>query len=256
MIFRINYKIICIAIFFSFLLSCKKERIDNQIQQSNLIFNSNLKYGTVKDSEGNTYKTIQIGTQVWMAENLKTTKYNDGTSIALIPAAAKNLKDPGCCYYNDDISYKNDYGVLYNGYAVNSKTNGNKSVCPIGWHLPSCDEWEILLEYVRQDESDMRNNPVKVGKLKEEGITHWSIPTIYSTNSSGFTAVPGGIRNAGFSPLFEGIGTMSFYWCSEAVKTDASPSFSIFDFEWEQNYSAFDYSLNNGFFFSVRCIKD
>lgn len=244
-------------LFLSMFLSCKKEKIDAETQKNNLVFNPNLKYGTLKDIDGNIYKTIQIGSQVWMAENLKTTKYSDGTSIAIIPGNATKLDEPGRCYYNNDKLYNDDYGVLYNGYALNSKTNGNRSVCPVGWHIPSTNEWLTLIKYLCDVELNMYNDHITGGKLKEVGITHWEIPSIYSTNSSGFTAVPAGIRNAGFSPLYEGIGTQSFYWCSDVVATNASSSFSIFDIHTSaHNYMAFDYRLSNQFFFSVRCLKD
>lgn len=253
MIFRINYTII---LFLYFFFSCKEEKMEEETHKSNLVFNSFLKYGAIKDIEGNVYKTIQIGTQTWMAENLRTKKYNDGSSIVIIPANASKLDEPGCCYYDSDNLYNDDYGVLYNGYALNRKTNGNKSVCPVGWHIPSTDEWHTLIKYLCDGELNMANDHKTAGKLKEVGITHWKISNQYSSNSSGFTAVPAGIRNAGFSPLYVGIGTTIFFWCSDIVSTNTSSSFSIYDFTWEQNYLSFDYSLSNNFFFSVRCVKD
>ena len=103
-------------------------------------FNSKLKYGKVKDIEGNTYKTITIGTQIWMAENLRTIKYNDGTNIPIVTDSTLWAKDstPLMCWFNNDrATYSAKYGALYNWYAINAGTNGNKNVCPTGWHVPS-----------------------------------------------------------------------------------------------------------------------
>jgi hypothetical protein len=100
-----------------------------------------LKAQTLQDNDGNVYKTITIGKQVWMAENLKTTKYNDGTSIPLVADSIswKAIKTPAYCWYNNDIRNKGDYGALYNWYTVNT----NK-LCPKGWHVPVNKEWTPL----------------------------------------------------------------------------------------------------------------
>jgi uncharacterized protein (TIGR02145 family) len=143
--------------------SCKKDKYD------------------VKDIDGNVYKTIIIGTQTWMAENLKTTKYNDGTAIPLVTdgVAWTALTTPGYCWYNNDAgSYKDIYGALYNWYTVNTR-----KLCPIGWHVPSDAEWTTLTNY-------MGDNVVG-GKLKETGTIHWQSPNKGATNESGFTALPG-----------------------------------------------------------------
>jgi len=101
----------------------------------------------VTDIDGNVYRTVQIGNQVWMAENLKTTKYPDGTSISYPGAdntAWQNNTTGAYAWYNNDISWKDSYGALYNWHAVNS----DKGLCPPGWHVPSDAEWTQLVDYV------------------------------------------------------------------------------------------------------------
>ena len=120
--------------------------------------------GNVTDDDGNVYHSVTIGTQVWMVENLKTTKYNDGTSIPLVTDATDwhNLLTPGYCWNNnDEATYKATYGALYNWYTVNT---GN--LCPTGWHVPGDAEWTTLTTYLGGED-------VAGGKLKEVGITHW-----------------------------------------------------------------------------------
>jgi len=233
-----------------------------------IVFNPDLEYGKVKDIDGNTYKTIQIGTQNWMAENLKTTKYNDGSSILMITDTTTWDHDtpPSYCWYNYDISNKNDYGALYNGFVINSKTNGNKSICPSGWHIPSRTEWLTLFKYLNNDSvSDWHFDADNLAKkLTETGDTHWRYLIVGATNSSGFTAIPGGSRYPG-SPGWEGfngfnkfndiIRRATRYWCSEPIVIDASPCFAIYRFD-NKNRVDYDYALSNSFYFSVRCLKD
>jgi uncharacterized protein (TIGR02145 family) len=138
---------------------------------------------TAKDVDGNVYNTVTIGAQVWMAENLRTTKYNDGTSIPLVTDSTKwsDLSTPAHCWYNNDkASYKATYGALYNWYTV-----ATDNLCPTGWHVPTTAEWQILKDYL--------GSSVDGGKLKESGTTHWKSPNKGATNESGFTALPGGL---------------------------------------------------------------
>jgi uncharacterized protein (TIGR02145 family) len=147
----------------------------------------NVDFFKVSDVDGNTYKVVIIGTQVWMAENLKTTKYSDGTPIPLVTdnTAWSNLTTPGYCWYNNDsATIAQTYGALYNWYTVNT---GN--LCPAGWHVPTDAEWTILITYLGGED-------VAGGKLKEAGTAHWSSPNTGATNETGFTALPGGFRSA------------------------------------------------------------
>ena len=138
---------------------------------------------TVTDIDGNVYHTVKIGTQVWMVENLKTTKYNDGTPIPLVTANSSwaILTTPGYCFYNNDANVnKATYGAMYNWYIVNTG-----KLCPAGWHVPIDAEWTTLTNYLGSENA-------AGGKLKEFGISHWVTPNDGTTNSSGFTALPAG----------------------------------------------------------------
>ena len=150
------------------LFSCKKESSNptnnsttnsNNTNPVNCIDNTNINFtciGTpigkfgdcIKDVDGNTYKTVTIGTQIWMAENLKTSKYNDGTDIPNVTIAKQwtELTTGAWCNYNNSDSLGKIYGKLYNWYATNPTTNGNKNVCPSGWHLPNNTEWNSLID--------------------------------------------------------------------------------------------------------------
>jgi uncharacterized protein (TIGR02145 family) len=197
--------------------------------------------GTVTDIDGNVYHTITIGKQVWMVENLKTTKYNDGTSIPLITDGTvwANSTTPGYCWYNNDAAtYKTTYGALYNWYAVNTG-----KLCPTGWHVPTDAEWTTLTDY-------LGGEGVAGEKLKEAGTTHWQSPNTGATNETGFTALPGGFRS--FSGAFNYFGDIGFWWSSTEYSTNDA---------WHRvmYYDISDVSrLNNSksFGFSVRCLRD
>jgi uncharacterized protein (TIGR02145 family) len=153
----------------------------------------------VKDIDNNRYDIITIGTQTWMAENLKTTRYNDGSLIPLITdgtawGTASPNEAPGYCWYNAPNESTNliAYGALYNWYAINPSTNGNKNVCPVGWHVPTDGEWDILRDHL--DPAANGNTNIAGGKMKEAGLAHWITPNIGATNESGFAGLPGGFR--------------------------------------------------------------
>ena len=204
-------------------------------------FNTDLKYGTVTDTAGNSYKTIVIGTQIWMAENLRTNKYNDGTSIPFVSDrdAWIYLKTPAYCWYNNDsISNAYLYGASYNWYTINTG-----KLCPLGWHVPNNSVWAVLSNYLGGDN-------LAGAKMKEPGTTHWTITNISSTNESGFTALPGGYSGYGYD--FKGIaGT---WW---SLNEDTNNTIQA----WERTI----YNDRSGFYrntaykengLSVRCISD
>ncbi len=141
--------------------------------------------GTVTDIDGNVYQTIGIGSQYWTAENLKTTRFNDGTPIPLVTdnSTWEFLVAPGYCWYNnDEAASKEVYGALYNWYVVVSS-----KLPPEGWHVSTDAEWTIL-------ETFLGGITGAGGKLKETGTDHWLTPNTGATDETGFTALPGGIR--------------------------------------------------------------
>jgi uncharacterized protein (TIGR02145 family) len=201
---------------------------------------------TVSDVDGNSYPTVIIGTQVWMAENLKTTKYNDGSIIPLVTdgAAWTALSTPGYCFYNNDApTYKAIYGTLYNCYALDAVSNGGKNVCPTGWHVPSDAEWTILTDY-------LGGESVAGAKIKEAGTSHWYSPNTGATNESGFTALPGGFRN--INGIFNLLGYYGNWWTSTQFNTVNNWVRTI---TWNSLSVSKPYNdKRDGF--SVRCLKD
>lgn len=166
--------------------------------------------GTVSDYEGNSYEWVRIGDQVWMAENLKATRYSDGTPIPLETHDFRweIIRSGAYCWYrNDSARYADPYGALYNWYAIDTTSNGGRNVCPSGWHVPSDAEWTELTNLLGGEN-------MAGGKLKESGTTHWLSPNNGATNESGFTALPGGIRwDFGFYSANESRGQ---WWSSTA----------------------------------------
>lgn len=144
------------------------------------------------DGDENNYPVVRIGDQIWMAENLKTSSYKNGTSIPHVENGTEwaNLTAPGYCWYNNEISNKNIYGGLYNWYAVNT---GN--LCPADWHVPSDNEWHQMVLYLDANATllEERESRTAADNLKETGITHWNYPNA-GTDDTGFTALPGGYR--------------------------------------------------------------
>jgi uncharacterized protein (TIGR02145 family) len=200
---------------------------------------------SITDFDGNVYQTVKIGTQVWMKENLRTTKYRYGFAIPNLT----NLTDwasatsGAYCWYDNNITNKNIYGALYNWYAAST---GN--LCPIGWHVPTDAEWTTLITF-------LGGETVAGGKLKEAGITHWASPNTGATNKSGFTALPGACRFAGTAldpEGFAGIKSGGIWWsASEYDATNAWASSVIFN-----DSKSFKGYLSKNIGNSVRCIKN
>ncbi len=199
--------------------------------------------GTVSDVEGNVYKTITIGNLTWMAENLRTTKFNNGDDIALVTDNDewKNLVSDAYCYYNNDaLTNGTEYGVLYNWYAVSDQ----RKICPTGWHLPDFYEMYDLGYLIGSVNSG--------GKLKEAGTVHWLAPNEGATNEYGFTALPGGYRDS-YSGIFYKVGEEGWHWTGDGntYYKDA--------WNYRFTYSDESYRYNNIVWrtgSSVRCVKD
>jgi uncharacterized protein (TIGR02145 family) len=189
------------------------------------------------DIDGNVYDTVLIGSQLWMAENIRTTHLNDGTEIPLVESDTSwaNLETPGYCWYGNYEAFfnLNHYGALYNFYAVSSG-----KLCPAGWHVPDTDEWYTLLMYL--------GNEIAGGKMKMTGTTDWLPPNTGATNESGFNALPGGFRNAYYKD-FQQFRTSGHFWHSE------SHDAMIIMYSSEDVIHE-SLSQNDGA--SVRCIRD
>jgi uncharacterized protein (TIGR02145 family) len=195
----------------------------------------------VRDADGNNYNTVKIGNQIWMAENLKTTKYSDGTDIPNVTDNTEwgNLSTGAYAWWdNDEATYGDTYGALYNWYAVET---GN--LCPSGWHVPTDEEWTTLTTYLGGEE-------VAGGKLKEAGTTHWNAPNTGATNEAGFTAVPGGLRYG--NGLFNLIGSYG-YWRSATESDTSNAWFRFMGFNRSQVLRN-DANKESGC--SVRCLRD
>jgi uncharacterized protein (TIGR02145 family) len=199
---------------------------------------------TVKDISGNVYKTVNIGKQVWMVENLKTTKYRNGDLIGTTTTASSGIEsEPTAKYqwaYNGDENYVATYGRLYTWYAVTDKRN----VCPIGWHVPTDSEWTTLSIYLG-GEGDAG------GKLKEADTIHWESPNQGATNESGFTALPSGDRE--YHGNFSGRTYYGEWWSSTEHSNPAAAYFRLMrcnsgslDRKYEGKRSGY----------AVRCLRD
>jgi uncharacterized protein (TIGR02145 family) len=202
-------------------------------------------YGTMTDQQGNVYKTIVIGTQEWMAENLKTTIYRNGDAIANVTDNSQwyNSTTGKWCYYNNNSQYDCPYGKLYNWYAVADPRN----VCPTGWHVPTDAEWTTLTSF-------LGGELVAGGKMKSTYLQYWSSPNQDATNESGFSGLPGGGR--GSDGNFYSVGSVGGWW-SSTVSSSATAS------AWLRylGYNDGAASRSNGTFnmfagFSVRCLRD
>jgi len=198
--------------------------------------------GTIIDINNNIYRTIKIGTQWWMAENLKVTNYRNGDSIPNVTSDStwKLTSLGGYCNYNDDIGNVAVYGRLYNWFAVNDSRN----IAPVGWHVASDSDWQVIIEY-------LGGYQIAGGKLKESGTSHWDIPNLGATNESGFSGLPGGVRSSD-NGAYAAMGNYANFWTSTEY-------FGIY------SWNIYLYSNSGGIYrqfltkrqgFSVRCVKD
>jgi uncharacterized protein (TIGR02145 family) len=175
--------------------SCKK---DNN--------NDSSSAGTVTDVDGNVYHTVKIGTQTWMVENLKTTKYNDGTSIPKVidnDEWSELSTDAYCWYDNDSATNVDSNGALYNWEAAQSD-----KLAPAGWHVATDADWTTLVTFLEGEST-------AGGKLKEKGTGNWQSPNTGATNEVGFSALPGGYRST--DGTFADLGLSADWWTSSEV---------------------------------------
>lgn len=197
---------------------------------------------TVVDVDGNIYHTVKIGKQIWTAENLKTTHYQNGKKITNITDST--WFDPGTaayCNYGNDTNNAKSYGRLYNYYTINDGSN----ICPKGWHVPAIEEWEIL-------RSNFGEENKNAGKLKETGTTHWINTDSNTTNNSQFTALPGGIRT--YIGFYTDLGKAGWWWSATTV-----PLQNMDGMCFGLEYDKADIIIRNELKkcgLSVRCVKD
>jgi uncharacterized protein (TIGR02145 family) len=205
-----------------------------------------IKGQTVMDNDGNVYRTIKIGTQVWMAENLKTTKYRNGDLIETTFPLAWDLRverTPKYQWaYDGNESNVVTYGRLYTWYVVTD----TRRVCPIGWHLPTDSEWTILTSYLGGEKE-------AGGKMKEAGFFHWRSPNTAATNESGITVLPAGYR--GLNGRFSLIEYSAFFWSSTEYSFTYAYIRNLYYFSTDSTIIQ-RYARNKKLGLSVRCIKD
>lgn len=227
--------------------------------------NPDLEYDTLTDIDGNLYATIDIGTQVWMAENLKVSHYPDGSPITEITDEAEwSTMGPevqAYCWYDNQIDFKETHGALYTWAAamnggLSSDTTGVQGVCPDGWHLPTDAEWKALELQLGMSESDADRfdwrGSDEGGQLKELGFSNWTLPNTGATNSTGFTAVPGGFRSA--KGLFYNMDDYATFWAATDDQESAIRAFyRSLTFDKEQVYR---HTNNKHLGLSVRCVQD
>jgi len=195
---------------------------------------------TLADIEGNIYSTVIIGSQVWMAENLKTTTYNSGQAIPVITDNTEwiNLSTPGCCWYsNDESTYGDTYGALYNWYTIESG-----DLCPDGWHVPTEDDWSVLYNYI--------GGLYTGGKLKETSLLHWQSPNEGATNETGFTFLPSGFRLA--SAPFVNVRTYGHSWSSTEFDTENA----MFHYTTYEDILFYKWYADKNCGKPARCIRD
>jgi uncharacterized protein (TIGR02145 family) len=205
--------------------------------------------GYVTDIDGNTYNTVLIGKRIWMTENLKVTKYNNGTPVGfvntLVPPSAFSKFTESYCWYNFDPASKDIYGALYS-----SKVAGiypDKNICPVGWHPSNGSDWLDLLKTLDPNASSDYGHPSQIAGagLKatgtiEGGDGYWHDPNTGATNVSGFTGLPGGK----FDGKFEGMGYFGYWWINYEMRVLSNNSTYVGGSETDS------YGL------SIRCVKD
>jgi uncharacterized protein (TIGR02145 family) len=208
-----------------------------------------LNTSTVMDIDGNIYQTVEIGDQIWMAENLKVTHYRNNDSIqyvqseSLEPDVWESLTTGAYGYYDDDQSHQDTYGNLYNWYAVADSRN----IAPDGWHVPTDDEWQSLVDNL----GGFRDAG---GKLKEIGTSNWNSPNTGATDESGFTALPGGYRYSDDGNYYT-LGNYGYFWSASEHYGTSNPTSLLRTLYYDATGVRRNY-LDRGYGFAIRCVRD
>ena len=197
-------------------------------------------FGTVMDIDGNNYQTVVIGTQEWMAENLKTTRYRDGSTIPNVTDNTewRQLNSGAWCNYDNSPVNDATYGKLYNWYAA-----ANPNLCPQGWHVPTDAEWTVLINYLGGEN-------VAGGKMKSVSPL-WGAPNTGATNESGFSGLPGGNRS-GSVGTFDFLGSFGYWWSA----SESGAEFAWYRFLYGSNADIYRGSISKRSGFCVRCVRD
>jgi uncharacterized protein (TIGR02145 family) len=210
------------------------------------------KCGEVTDIDGNLYQIVTIGTQVWMAENLKVTHYSNGDDIPNVTDGITwiGLTTGAYCEYDNDINNVATYGRLYNWYAIADSRN----IAPMGWHIPSDAEWKQLEMYLGMSQAQADTTgwrgTTEGGKIKEIGTTHWFSPNAGATNESGFSGLPGGYSLD--DGTYWAIGWSAYFWLSTGYGSNTAW------YRYLHNDRSVVYRSDRGkrCGFSVRCVRD
>ena len=205
------------------------------------VHNPQLDYGSVIDQEGNSYKTMIIGSQEWMAENLKTSSYRNGNPIPNVQSKDEWVQlDAGAwVHYDNNVENECPYGKLYNWYAVSD----NRGLCPTGWRVPTDDDWDQLTDHL----GDLNSAGAK---MKSAGTVYWAGENSGAVNSSGFSGLPGG---SSINGDFNEIGKHGRWWSSTKHPTFGSAYYRQLNYHLA-SLKRHDLSQYQGF--SVRCIRE
>jgi uncharacterized protein (TIGR02145 family) len=225
---------------------------EHQSEYSNVASDTALASTSIMDNEGNVYETVQIGDQVWMAENLKVTRFRNGDLIEHLEDRNQwgATQNPAYCTFNNTNANALVYGHLYNSMAVTDA----RQIAPEGWHVPTDEEWMELELYLGMNASDVNDTDWRGtdegGQLKEVGTSHWADPNQGALNSFGFSALPGGYRSdpPGGGPNYSSLGGSCYFWTSSTNRRCRVLS--------SQNSQISRFSAEPGSGFSVRCVKD
>ena len=203
-----------------------------------------IDFGALQDLDGNIYHSVTIGSQIWLIENFKSTKYNNGTSIPYKPLSADWITDTAgaYCWYNNDIANKDDYGALYSWNAVNTGL-----LAPAGWRVPTKTDLDTLNTF-------LGGISIAGGKLKEVGLTHWNTPNTGALDTYGFKLLPCGERY-GSDGTFHHFGNYSLIWTS-TENFDFNPPLAWFFSASYNNDNVYVGPDGKKFGFGVRLIKD
>ena len=252
----------------------KKAALENCPGVPCVVVPSSCPTSTILDVDNNVYNTVSIGTQCWTKENLKVTKYSDGTAIPLnntytsgtVSTVWQGLMTGAYTIYGNEASSgtnATNYGFLYNWYAAKGifktgviASTDTLNICPTGWHVPTDSDWNKLVKFIHSgadtSSTTLDQSNTAGGKMKSTGTTLWGTPNTLADNSSGFSALPGGYRWRDGSFLY--IRNNAFFWSATSYDTNTASSRYLSDTNGNVRRNSNFYYKSTGF--SVRCLRD